>query len=64
MNSPFVSANSFGLGGTNGHILVKAHLKNKTTTKLDSVPRLVCVSGRTETAVEYMLDKVCKLISG
>lgn len=60
MSSPYVSANSFGIGGTNGHILIKANLKKKEPTQSDSVPRLVCVSGRTEAAVEHMLEKVCK----
>lgn len=55
-----MSANSFGLGGTNGHILLKANTKNKVATVSDGVPRLVCVSGRTEAAVERMLDKVWK----
>ena len=52
-----VAVNSFGVGGANGHALL---LSNKKIKKIvpDSIPRLICVSGVTEHAVETMINKV------
>lgn len=56
----YMAINSFGLGGSNGHILLKSNPKNKlyNVGSNDKVPRLVCASARTETAVKTMLDDV------
>ncbi|XP_050353710.1 fatty acid synthase-like [Nymphalis io] len=50
--------NSFGFGGANAHILFKnaARLKVNNGMPSDDLPRLVCVSGRTESAVAKILD--------
>lgn len=60
-NEPFngglVAVNSFGFGGANAHILLKCNPKPKTTWPPGAIPRLVAVSGRTEDAVNHLLDK-------
>ncbi|XP_046963777.1 fatty acid synthase-like [Vanessa cardui] len=50
--------NSFGFGGANAHILLKNVARSKVNNGLpsDDLPRLVCVSGRTESAVAKILD--------
>ncbi|KAI5631498.1 KR domain-containing protein [Phthorimaea operculella] len=49
---------SFGFGGANAHILLENWQKPKLNNGLpnDEIPRLVCVSGRTESAVSKILD--------
>lgn len=49
--------NSFGVGGANGHALLLSNKKVKNIIP-DKMPRLICVSGVTESAVETMLNKV------
>nr|XP_034178573.1 fatty acid synthase [Osmia lignaria]XP_034178581.1 fatty acid synthase [Osmia lignaria] len=53
-----VAINSFGFGGANAHILLRSNPKPKLSPVLDSkLPKLVTVSGRTEEAVEVLLEK-------
>jgi Polyketide synthase modules and related proteins len=54
----YVGVNAFGLGGSNSHVLLKRHEKVKSNSQRDQLPRLVVVSGRTEEAVNFFLDKV------
>ena len=48
------------MGGANTHVIVKSFAKEKVNfgTPEDSLPRIVCVSGRTEAAVEQLLNPV------
>ncbi|OWR55047.1 fatty acid synthase [Danaus plexippus] len=50
--------NSFGFGGANAHTLLKNVAREKVNNGIpsDDLPRLVCVSGRTESAVAKILD--------
>ncbi|KAG6446749.1 hypothetical protein O3G_MSEX004583 [Manduca sexta] len=50
--------NSFGFGGANAHVLLKNVAREKVNNGMpaDDLPRLVCVSGRTESAVAKFLD--------
>ncbi|XP_050552883.1 fatty acid synthase-like [Spodoptera frugiperda] len=50
--------NSFGFGGANAHALLKdvARAKVNNGIPTDDLPRLACVSGRTEAAVARILD--------
>ncbi|KAH1010150.1 fatty acid synthase [Dendroctonus ponderosae] len=58
-NKGLIGINSFGFGGGNCHVLLRHHTKTKVNSnKVDSIPRLVCVSGRTEEAVSSLLDSV------
>ncbi|CAH2098693.1 unnamed protein product [Euphydryas editha] len=52
--------NNFGFGGTNAHILLKNVARSKVNNGLpsDDVPRLVCASGRTYSAVVRILDDI------
>jgi len=56
----FAGINSFGFGGANCHILLQSNLKQKVNggAPNDDLPRLVIVSGRTEQAVELLLNEV------
>lgn len=49
---------SFGFGGANAHVLLKNIARDKVNNGMpaDDLPRLVCVSGRTESAVAKILD--------
>ncbi|KAJ8712849.1 hypothetical protein PYW08_008153 [Mythimna loreyi] len=50
--------NSFGFGGANAHTLLKDVARPKVNNGIpsDDLPRLVCTSGRTESAVARILD--------
>lgn len=53
-----VGVNSFGFGGANAHILLRSNPKPKLSPVLDTkIPKIVTVSGRTEEAVEVLLNK-------
>lgn len=52
-----IALNSFGLGGTNSHLLLKANDCIKIKSVIDC-PRLICVSGRTYDAVKTILDEI------
>lgn len=61
-NMPFeggyIGINSFGFGGANGHLLLKSNPKPKEISSVTSIPKLLIVSGRTDEAVNYFLDKL------
>ncbi|XP_043502646.1 fatty acid synthase-like [Polistes fuscatus] len=61
LEGSYIGINSFGFGGANGHVLLQSHPKTKIK-KLpnDDLPRLVAVSGRTEEAVETLLNRIEK----
>lgn len=54
----FIGVNSFGFGGGNVHAILKGNTKLKINNgkPTDELPRLVCVSGRTEEGVHVLLD--------
>lgn len=51
-----VGLNSFGFGGANAHVILKSYPKPKTVTPKESFPRLVICSGRTEDAIDSILN--------
>ncbi|KAK4877606.1 hypothetical protein RN001_010112 [Aquatica leii] len=57
-NGGLVAINSFGFGGANAHVLLRSNPKPKTTWLSEDIPRLAVVSGRTQEAVDVLLDKV------
>ena len=57
----YVGVNSFGFGGSNTHILLKAPDKEDRETgtmKAPSFPKLILYSGRTKEGVENVLSHV------
>jgi fatty acid synthase len=60
LNSGLVGINSFGFGGANAHILLQWNQKNKINggAPIDTIPRLVVASGRTQEAVDVILQDV------
>lgn len=55
---PLVAVNSTGIGGSNGHILLRQWNKTKNHKRDHQIPRLIMWSGRTEEAVSTIMDKV------
>ncbi|KAJ8919483.1 hypothetical protein NQ315_002104, partial [Exocentrus adspersus] len=55
-----VGISTFGFGGANSHLLLRWNPKTKVNNGLpkDNLPRLVCLSGRTEESVTSLLDSV------
>lgn len=62
LKSPtLVALNSFGFGGANVHIILRSNSKPKIKSVADkTIPKMVAVSGRTEEAVNYLLDNIRK----
>lgn len=62
LTGPYISMNSFGLGGANAHALFKGNLKVKSNKGLpsDNLSRVVLWSGRTEDAVISIFDDIVK----
>lgn len=59
-NGGYVGINSLGYGGSNAHVLLKSHDKEKINNgePLDNLPRLVVASGCTKSAVDTILKNV------
>ncbi|XP_057672284.1 fatty acid synthase-like [Diorhabda carinulata] len=57
-NRGLVGINSFGFGGSNCHLLIKANEKEKVNNGIpkDDIPRVVCISGRTKESITTILD--------
>ncbi|CRK94451.1 CLUMA_CG007958, isoform A [Clunio marinus] len=62
LDGPFISMNSFGLGGANAHALFKGNLKKKINKGLpsDDLERMVLWSGRTENSIKAVYDEITK----
>jgi fatty acid synthase len=56
-NGQYAAVNAVGIGGVNAHALLKAYEKENALPQ-DIIPRLVVGSARTESAINYMLDRV------
>lgn len=55
----YIAINSFGVGGTNAHVLLKKHSPGgPSQPKSARVPRLLLAAGRTKENVGGLLDKV------
>ncbi|XP_065209086.1 fatty acid synthase-like [Planococcus citri] len=62
LEGEYFALNSFGAGGANGHILLTPHQKIKKSrgSKSETIPLIVAVSGRTEEAVDCILNDIEK----
>ncbi|XP_065210550.1 fatty acid synthase-like [Planococcus citri] len=62
LQGEYFALNSFGIGGANGHLLLKPNNKIKKSkhAKTNEIPRIVTVSGRTEEAVDCILNDIEK----
>lgn len=59
-NGGIIGLNSFGFGGANAHVILKSNPKPKSIGAISEIPRLVACSGRTEEAVELLLNEIEK----
>ncbi|KAF7994080.1 hypothetical protein HCN44_011349 [Aphidius gifuensis] len=59
-NGGYIGINSFGVGATNAHVLLKSNDKQKMNggAPADDLPRIVVISGRTNEAVETFLTSI------
>ncbi|XP_062142807.1 fatty acid synthase [Drosophila sulfurigaster albostrigata] len=55
-----IGLNSFGFGGANAHVILKSHAKNKISITRTKTLKLVICSGRTESAVQQLLESAVK----
>lgn len=59
LQSNLVALNSFGMGGSNGHVLLKMNGKEKVSrAQTSNLPRLLLWSGRTIEAVKHIFSSV------
>nr|XP_025034359.1 fatty acid synthase [Pelodiscus sinensis] len=56
-----VSINSFGFGGSNVHVILRPNKKKFCSLETHDLPRLVQVCGRTQEAVETLLEQSRRL---
>jgi fatty acid synthase len=63
-NGCLAGVNSFGFGGANAHILLQRNEKEKVNfgVPADHNPRLVVASGRTQEAVDVILNDVRRTV--
>ncbi|XP_071429466.1 fatty acid synthase [Pithys albifrons albifrons] len=52
-----VSINSFGFGGANAHVILRPNKEKRQPLETCNMPRLVQVSGRTQEAVEILIQE-------
>lgn len=55
-----VGINNLGYGGSNAHLLLAPHEKEKINggQPSDDLPRLICISGRTEEGINVIFKEV------
>lgn len=54
----YAVVNAVGVGGHNAQALLKSHEKQKKPQPQDTIPRLVVGSARTDSGINYLLNKV------
>lgn len=57
VQNALLAINSMGFGGSNAHVVLKAHTMPKVNHR-NEFERLVCVSGRTYDAVQSMIESI------
>ncbi|GAB0100745.1 Fatty acid synthase [Sergentomyia squamirostris] len=57
-NGGIVILNSFGVGGTNAHVILKSNSKQRVLSPLEGSLRMAIVSGRTADAVDTLLSDI------
>lgn len=59
VNKDVYGINNFGLGGSNGHMIISPNCKNGVAHMAAKMKRLAVHCGRTEEAVTFALDGLC-----
>lgn len=59
LNGDLIAINNFGFGGTNAHLILRCNPRPRISQQtITPLPNIVTASGRTESAVNKMIDKV------
>lgn len=59
LNGDLIAINNFGFGGTNAHLVLRRNPRPKISLQIiNQLPNIITLSGRTESAVNKMLDNV------
>lgn len=58
LKGSFVAINLFGIGGVNGHALLRKEKKREKKVFGKNLPKLICWSGRTKEAVHTIFEKL------
>lgn len=58
----YAAVNAVGIGGLNAQALLKANKIEKKPQPQDPIPRLIVGSGRTESAINYLLNRVREFV--
>ncbi|KAL7989496.1 hypothetical protein Chor_012162 [Crotalus horridus] len=53
--------NSFGFGGSNAHVILRANRNKSLPPEAPNLPRLLQFCGRTQEAVETLIEQSCKM---
>ncbi|KAK9406948.1 fatty acid synthase [Crotalus adamanteus] len=53
--------NSFGFGGSNAHVILRANRNKSLPPEAPNLPRLLQFCGRTQEAVETLMEQSCKM---
>ncbi|KAG8129129.1 hypothetical protein E2320_015872 [Naja naja] len=53
--------NSFGFGGSNAHVILRANRNKSPPPEAPNLPRLLQFCGRTQEAVETLIEQSCKM---
>lgn len=56
-----IAVNGLGISSSIGHILLKPNTKSKKHEKIDTLPRLLILSTRTEDGIKELLTEVSRL---
>ncbi|XP_026523135.1 fatty acid synthase [Notechis scutatus] len=61
IKGPLAGINSFGFGGSNAHVILRANRNKSPPPEAPNLPRLLQFCGRTQEAVETLIEQSCKM---
>ncbi|XP_070596224.1 fatty acid synthase [Erythrolamprus reginae] len=61
IKGPLAGINSFGFGGSNAHVILRANRNKSPPPEAPNLPQLLQFCGRTQEAVETLIEQSCKM---